>query len=616
MSLSVDRYELGPVGTNCYVVRQEPGAPLAVVVDPGADASELPAECAGILITHSHWDHLGGVADLAERTGAKVYMPRQEAPVLAHPSDWFPEVPLRPYEADVLLDGDETLELAGLSFETVNVPGHSPGHVAFYTRGRALLGRRPLRGVGRQNRPSVQRLGHALRVDPRADGALSAGDGRLSRPRPRDDARRRARPQPVPRRAARLVKFESPRGTHDVLPAEQPLWERVIREAEAVCTLYGYRRITTPLFEDTGLFARTSGEGSDIVQKEMYTFTDRGDRSLTLRPEGTASVARAYIQHGLHREPQPVKTFFIGPMYRYAAPQKGKFREFWQLNVEAMGSDDAAVDAEVIQLYAESLRRLEIRGWWLELNSIGDRNCRPAYLEKLTAWLDEHAHELDEDTRAKRETSPLRVFDNLSQKPESVQQALARAPKIGESLCEECQAHFDAVRRYLDAYGVEYRLTPTLVRGLDYYTRTTFEFMGEALGAQSSLCGGGRYDYLIEEIGGPPTPAVGLASGIERIVLSLVEQGAEVESPEVEVFFAVEDDDVRPEVLAAMADLRRAGRASETDYAGRSLKGQLTQAGRVGARATVIARTDGATVRRVGEKDVDFPALDDAVKSL
>ena len=221
----------------------------------------------------------------------------------------------------------------------------------------------------------------------------------------------------------------------------------------------------------------------------MYTFTDRGDRSLTLRPEGTASVARAYVEHGLYREPQPVKTFLIGPMYRYAAPQRGKFREFWQLNVEAMGSDDPALDAEVIQLYAELLRRLGIDGWWLELNSIGDRNCRPAYLEQLNAWLEEHADELDEDTLAKRKTSPLRVFDNLPQKPEAVQQALAGAPKIGESLCAECQAHFDAVLGYLDASGVEYRLVPTLVRGLDYYTRTTFEFMASALGAALSTRG-------------------------------------------------------------------------------------------------------------------------------
>ena len=413
-----------------------------------------------------------------------------------------------------------------------------------------------------------------------------------------------------------MPKFEAPRGTQDILPAQQPLWERVIREAERVCAAYGYRRITTPLFEDTELFTRTSGEGSDIVQKEMYTFTDRGDRSLTLRPEATAPVARAYIEHGLHREPQPVKTFFIGPIYRYSAPQRGKYREFWQLNVEAMGSVDPAVDAEVIQLFDELLRRLGIRGAWLELNSIGDRNCRPAYLEQLNAWLDEHSGELDEDTNAKRKTSPLRVFDNLPQKPEEVQRALAAAPKIGESLCAECQAHFDAVRRYLDAYGVEYRLVPTLVRGLDYYTRTTFEFMADALGAQLSLAGGGRYDYLIEEIGGPATPAVGIASGIDRLVLSLQEQGVEAEQPDIDVFFAVDDEGARPAALAAMAELRRGGRAADTDYAGRSLKGQLTQAGRLGADATVIVRADGATVRRAGAKDEEYPSLAEAVQSL
>jgi histidyl-tRNA synthetase len=412
------------------------------------------------------------------------------------------------------------------------------------------------------------------------------------------------------------VKFEAPRGTQDVLPSQQPLWEHVIDEAERLCAAYAYRRITTPLFEDTELFTRTSGEGSDIVQKEMYTFTDRGDRSLTLRPEGTAPVARAYIEHGLHREPQPVKTFFIGPVYRYSAPQRGKYREFWQFNVEAMGSDDPAVDAEVIQLFDELLRRLQIQGAWLELNSIGDRECRPAYLERLRAWLDEHEHELDDETLAKGRTSPLRVFDNFEQKPEPVRHALAAAPKIGESLCGECEEHFAAVRRYLDAYGVEYRLKPTLVRGLDYYTRTTFEFMAEALGAQLSLCGGGRYDYLIEEIGGTPTPAVGFASGIERVVLTLQEQGAEGQTPRIEIFFAVEDDAARPQVLAALGELRRAGHAADTDYARRSLKGQLTQAGRLGARVTVIARANGVTVRRAGQEDVDVASLDEALKLI
>jgi histidyl-tRNA synthetase len=413
-----------------------------------------------------------------------------------------------------------------------------------------------------------------------------------------------------------MPKFEAPRGTQDILPAQQGLWQRVVGEAEDLCETYGYRRITTPIFEDTELFTRTSGEGSDIVQKEMYTFTDRGDRSLTLRPEATAPVARAYIEHGLHREPQPVKTFFIGPLYRYSAPQRGKFREFWQLNVEAMGSDDPAIDAEIIQLFDELLKRLGIEGAWLELNSIGDRNCRPAYIEGLNAWLDEHAAELDEETLAKRTTSPLRVFDNLPQKPEAIQRALAEAPKIGESLCNECQAHFDAVCHYLDAYGVECRLVPTLVRGLDYYTRTTFEFMADALGAQLALAGGGRYDYLIEEIGGPPTPAVGIASGIERLVLSLQHQGVEAESPAIDVFFAVEDDGTRPDVLAALAELRRRGRAADIDYAGRSLKGQLTQAGRLGAGVTVIVRADGATLRRAGEKDEEFASLAEVVASL
>lgn len=403
--------------------------------------------------------------------------------------------------------------------------------------------------------------------------------------------------------------IKAPRGTYDVLPSQQPLREWLVGEAESVCRSYGYGRITTPTFEDTELFARTSGAGSDVVQKETYTFTDRGDRSLTLRPEATAPVARAYIEHGLHREPQPVKTFMVGPMYRYAAPQKGRYREFWQINVEAMGSDDPALDAEVIQLFSELLRRLGIRGSTLELNSIGDRECRPAYVERLKAWLDEHADELDEEARQKRVTNPLRVFDT---KNPQVQKALADAPKIGESLCESCRDHFAEVRRYLDSYGVAYRLVPTLVRGLDYYTRTAFEFVGDALGAQSSLCGGGRYDYLLEEIGGPPTPAVGWAAGIERALISLEEQGMKREREPIDVFFAFEAPERREEVLPLIAELRRDGRAVDTDYARRSLKGQLTQAQRSGARATVIVKADSFTIRRAGEKDREVRALEAA----
>ena len=399
-----------------------------------------------------------------------------------------------------------------------------------------------------------------------------------------------------------MTRFEAPRGTHDITPAEWPAWRRVLEAAEDLCARYGYRRIQTPGFEDTELFARTSGTGSDVVQKEMYTFTDRGDRSLTLRPEGTAPIARAYLEHGMHREPQPVKLYTIATMYRFAAPQRGRYREHWQLSVEAIGSDDPAIDAEIIQLYDELLRTLGARGYRLLLNSIGDRACRPAYVEALEAWLDAHDDVLDDDARQKRATSPLRVFDV---KDERVQQALAEAPTIGDALCDACREHFEAVRRYLDAYGVAYELAPTLVRGLDYYTRTAFEFVDEAIGAQSAIVGGGRYDYLVEELGGPPTSGIGFGAGIERLLLSLGEE--EGGRPHAEVFFAVENDAPRERVLALMAELRRQGRACDTDYAGRSLKGQLTQAGRLGAATTVIARADHATVRRAGERDVDVP---------
>jgi histidyl-tRNA synthetase len=388
--------------------------------------------------------------------------------------------------------------------------------------------------------------------------------------------------------------FEAPRGTHDILPPEQPQWQRVLAAAEDVCRLYGYRPIQTPVFEDTEVFARTSGAGSDVVQKEMYTFEDRGGRSLTLRPEATAPIVRAYLEHGLHREPQPVKLYTVGTMYRYSAPQRGRYREHWQLSVEAIGSDDPAVDAELIALYADLLGRLGVTRYELQLNSIGDRECRPAYVEQLEAWLDAHEAALDEDARQKRATSPLRVFDT---KNEQVATLLEGAPKIGDSLCAACTAHFDEVRGYLDAFGVKYRLVPTLVRGLDYYTRTTFEFLDEAIGAQSSILGGGRYDYLAEELGGKPTPGIGFGAGIERLLLSLGEVPPESDAG-IDVFFVCDEGADRAATLAAMMELRRAGLACDADYAGRSRKGQLTQASRLGAREVVVvdAETDLAAV--------------------
>ena len=406
-------------------------------------------------------------------------------------------------------------------------------------------------------------------------------------------------------------KIDRPRGTHDIVFAREPLWRRVIDEVELLCCLYNYSRIQTPVFEDTALFARTSGQGSDVVQKEMYTFTDRSDRSLTLRPEGTAPICRAYVEHGMHRDPQPLKLFTIAPMYRYGAPGRGRYREHWQLSVEAIGSADPAIDAEIIQLYDALLVRLGVTEYRLELNSIGCRECRPAYLAVLGAWLAENSARLDDDTRQKAATSPLRVFDNYVGKPAAVQAALDGAPKIGESLCDACVAHFADVRADLDEYGVTYTLEPTLVRGLDYYSRTTWEFIGPMENENSTISGGGRYDYLVEEIGGPPTPGVGFGAGLERLVIAMEEAGVTAESAPIDIFFALDEGAPRQLVSTWLAQLRALGVSCDTDYAGRSLKGQLTQAGRLGAATTVIVREADALIRAAGKPDE--PIAHDAV---
>jgi histidyl-tRNA synthetase len=294
----------------------------------------------------------------------------------------------------------------------------------------------------------------------------------------------------------------------------------------------------------------------------------------------------------MHREPQPVKLYTQATMYRYATPQRGRYREHWQQSVEAIGSDDPAVDAELIHLYTEVLRRLGVTQWELQLNSIGDASCRPAYLERLNAWLDEHEDVLDDDA------SP------------EVRRMLAEAPKIGESLCDACAEHFAEVRSHLDALGVRYTLEPTLVRGLDYYTRTTFEFLGPEEGAQSTICAGGRYDGLIEQIGGPPTPGIGFGAGVERLLLALENEQIGAEPPTIDLFFLVDPDADRTAALAQMAKLREQGVSCDTDYAGRSLKGQRTQLARSGAKGFVHVRASGATIKRGDdERDVAVEAV-------
>ncbi|HET7137552.1 MAG TPA: histidine--tRNA ligase [Gaiellaceae bacterium] len=405
-------------------------------------------------------------------------------------------------------------------------------------------------------------------------------------------------------------KFQAPRGTHDVLPGDSTWWA-VLGVIEETLARRAWRRIQTPGFEETGLFARTSGEASDVVHKEMYTFEDRGGRSLTLRPEGTAPIARAYVEHGMHREPQPVKAFTVAPMYRYGRPGRGRYREHWQVSVEAIGSAEPAIDAEVIEVYAAILDALGVTQWELRLNSIGDASCRPAYVERLNAWLDAHVDLLGEEALHKRATSPLQVFDV---KDPALQAALDAAPRIGDSLCQECAEHFAEVRRRLDALGVPYVLDAALVRGLDYYSRTTFEFVGPDENANSTICGGGRYDRLIEQIGGPPTPGIGFGAGLERLLLAVENEGGSWEQPRLDAFVVVDGGD-RVDAQVLLKDLRGAGLAADMDWAGRSLKGQLSQAGRTGAGALVIVGAAGATIRRQGALD-EAVALGEVVATL
>ena len=393
-------------------------------------------------------------------------------------------------------------------------------------------------------------------------------------------------------------RFQAPRGTHDVLPDDANWWGALER-IESTLRLYGWRRIQTPGFEDTGLFARTSGAASDVVHKEMYSFDDRGGRSLTLRPEGTAPIARAYLEHGMHREAQPVKVYTVAPMYRYGRPGRGRYREHWQVSVEAIGSADPGIDAEVIEVYTAILRALGVTQWELRLNSIGDAACRPAYVARLDAWLDEHADLLGEEALHKRATSPLQVFDV---KDPALREALAAAPKIGDSLCPGCQAHFDEVRARLDLLGVPYVLDPTLVRGLDYYSRTTFEFLGPDENANSTICGGGRYDGLVEQLGGPATPGIGFGAGVERLLLAVENEGVRLDQASIDVFVVV-DGAARADAQVLVQQLRRAGVAADLDHAGRSVKGQLSQGARSGAPSLVVLRPDGAVIRRAGAQD-------------
>ncbi|HEX3042247.1 MAG TPA: histidine--tRNA ligase [Solirubrobacterales bacterium] len=387
-------------------------------------------------------------------------------------------------------------------------------------------------------------------------------------------------------------KYQAPRGTFDILPEAARARARLERAAAEIFARAGYEPIATPAFEDTALFERGVGQSTDIVRKEMFTFEDKGERSLTLRPEGTASVCRAYLEHGMHKLAQPVKLSYLGPFFRHERPQAGRYRQFHQLGIECIGTDSPLADAEVIMLLSDLLGELGVPGVELRLGSLGSFEARRAYLEDLKAHLHANEGELSEDVRERIDLNPLRAFDSDH---EGTRGVMASAPTIVGQLEGEDAEHFAEVRALLDAAGIEYVVDETLVRGLDYYTRTIFSFVCDALGAQSEIGGGGRYDGLIEQLGGPATPAVGFAAGIERILLALDE---EVPAAGRDAFIAVADPGQRGRAMALAVELRHAGVSVEVDLAGRSLKGQLKHADRIGAGRVLILEADGSAQLR------------------
>lgn len=382
-------------------------------------------------------------------------------------------------------------------------------------------------------------------------------------------------------------KFKAPRGTFDILPEQAAQRERLLQTARQIFGLAGYRMIATPAFEDTALFERGVGRSTDIVRKEMFTFEDKGERSLTLRPEGTAPICRAYVEHGMHKLPQPVKVFYAGPFFRHERPQAGRYRQFNQIGAEAIGSDSPLADVDVITLINDLIEELGVPGVELRLGSLGSLGARATYLDELKSHLRSRESELSDDVRERIEINPLRAFDSDH---EGTRGVMAGAPHLLEFLSEADADHFEQVKSLLGAASVEFTIDPTLVRGLDYYTRTIFSFVCDRLGAQSEIGGGGRYDGLIEQLGGPATPAVGWAAGIERILLALDE---EVTSARTDLFVVVPDPDLITKAVALVSELRHHGLAVEMDLAGRSVKGQFKQADRVGAAHTLILEPGG-----------------------
>jgi len=382
------------------------------------------------------------------------------------------------------------------------------------------------------------------------------------------------------------MRIQRPKGTQDIIPGTIEKWQALEDLIRKICREYGFLEIRTPVFEMTELFQRGVGETTDIVNKEMYTFLDKGDRSLTLRPEGTASVCRAYVENKLYAQTLPAKLYYLGPMFRYEKMQAGRFRQFHQFGAEVLGGEDPLVDAEIIHLLWDFFQRLGLTALKVHINSVGCPVCRGDYREKLKAFLKDKTERLCPDCQSRFERNPMRILDC---KQQACRELTAGVPTMLDSLCADCRLHFERVLAYLRLSGVQYEIDPRMVRGLDYYQKTAFEVIAEGIGAQSAICGGGRYDGLVEEIGGPSTPGIGFAMGLERILAVLEKQNIEMEDRgERSVVIAALGENARQEGFKLAARFRKDGISTLMDLLGRSLKNQMKYADRVGARYVLI----------------------------
>lgn len=384
--------------------------------------------------------------------------------------------------------------------------------------------------------------------------------------------------------------IKKPRGTEDILPNDSKIWRLIENTAHEICAKYGYKEIRTPVFEDTSLFSRGVGDTTDVVQKEMYTFNDKGGRSITLRPEGTASLVRSYIENSLYANPQPTKLYYLISCYRYEKPQSGRLREFHQFGLECFGSDSSATDAEIITLAFDFFKTLGVKDLSLNLNSIGCEKCKPKYNEELKKYFSSHIDKLCDTCKDRLEKNPMRIIDCKSP---VCQEVCADAPRMIDYLCEDCDSHFNQLTSYLDKLNIKYAIDPNIVRGLDYYTKTVFEITSDALGAQSTVCGGGRYNGLVEELGGKTTPGIGFAMGIERLILILKSQGIELgESLGPNIFVASIGDNASLTAQKLVYDLRNKGLWAERDLCDRSVKAQMKYANKLGACYSIVIGDD------------------------